>query len=105
MLHVMPDVRGTLLGNGLWLLEVLHLQFGKEARLYLCIDKWNCPTQVHRQLSLTQAVQSKLNPTGLALVMGMKAQIQDVLSQYSMFIYNSSTEKCRCIVWQECLIE
>ena len=34
---------------------VPHSQFGEGARPHLCMDKWNCPTPVHRQLSLTQA--------------------------------------------------
>ena len=62
-----------------------YSQFGEEARSYLCMDEWNCPTPVRRQLDLTQAIRSKLNLTGLALVIGMKAQSLDVLSQYSVF--------------------
>ena len=51
--------------------EVPHLQFGGGVRPHLYMDKWNCPT-VHKQLSLIQAVQDKLIPKGLALVLGMK---------------------------------
>ena len=64
---------------------VPYSQFGEEARSYLCMDEWNCPTPVRRQLDLTQAIRSKLNLTGLALVIGMKARSLDVLSQYSVF--------------------
>ena len=46
---------------------------------------------VHRQISLMQAVQVKLIPTDLVLVLGMKVQSLDVFSQYYMsplfFIY------------------
>ena len=38
--------------------EALHSQFNKGVRSHLCMDIWNCPTPVHRQLSLTQAVQA-----------------------------------------------
>ena len=54
------------------------LQFGEGARLHLCMNEWNCSTLVRRRLSLTQAVQDNLNPTVLALVMGMKANSQNV---------------------------
>ena len=40
--------------------EALHLNFGKGAIPYLCMDEWNRPTPVRRQLSLTQAVRGKL---------------------------------------------
>ena len=53
-------------------------QFGKGARLHLCMNEWNRPTLVRRALSLIQAVQDKFNPTGLALVMGMKAHSLDI---------------------------
>ena len=65
--------------------EAPHLQFGEGARLYLCMDEWNCPTPVRRRLSLTQVVQGKLIPTGLALVLGVKLWILEVFSHYSVF--------------------
>ena len=65
--------------------ETLHMQFSKGARLHLCMDEWNCATPFCRQLSLTQTVQSKLIPTGLTLVLGMKTQSLDVFSKYSTF--------------------
>ena len=34
--------------------EAPHLQFGEGARPHLCMDEWNRPTTVCRQLSLTQ---------------------------------------------------
>ena len=40
-------------------------QFEEEARPHLCMEEWNRPTAVRRQLSLTQAVREKLIPTGL----------------------------------------
>ena len=43
-----------------------HSQFGEGARLHLCMDEWNCPTPVCRQLNLTQAVRGKLIPIGQA---------------------------------------
>ena len=50
----------------------LYLQFGEGASPHLCMDEWNSTTLIHRQLSLTQAVQGKLTITGLALVLGIK---------------------------------
>ena len=78
-------------------------QFDEGVRLHLCVDKWNHPTPVCRQLSLTQAVWGKPNPTGL--VIGVKAWSLDVLLQYPCFICNSSTKKCRCLVQQSYLID
>ena len=66
-------------------LEALYLQFGKGARLHLCMDEWNCPTPVGRRLSLTQTVRGKLIPTGLALVLGIKLWSLEVCSQYTVF--------------------
>ena len=65
--------------------EVPHSQFGEGARPHLCMDKWNCPTPVCRRLSLTQAAQGKPIPTGLAPVLGTKAQSLEVFSQYFVF--------------------
>ena len=65
--------------------EALHSQFSEGARPHLCMDKWNCPTPVHRWLSLTQAAWGKLIPTGLALVSGTKARSLEAFSQYSAF--------------------
>ena len=62
-----------------------HSQFGKGARPHLCMDKCNRPKPVRRELSLTQAHRDKLIPTGLALVLGIKAQSLEVISQYSAF--------------------
>ena len=60
----------------------LHSQFGEEARLHLCMDEWNCPTPVLKQLL---AAWDKLIPTGLAPVMGTKTRSLEELSQYSTF--------------------
>ena len=65
--------------------EAPHSQFGEGARPHLCMDEWNCPTPVCRQLSLTQAAQGKPIPTGLALVLGTKARSLEAFSQYSAF--------------------
>ena len=65
--------------------EVPHLQFGEGARPHLCMDKWNRPTPVHRQLSLTHAARGKPIPTGLAPVPGTKTQSLEAFSQYSVF--------------------
>ena len=65
--------------------EVPHLQFGEKARPHLCMDKWNHPTPVCRQLSLTQAAWGKPIPTGLAPVPGTKAWSLEAFSQYSIF--------------------
>ena len=65
--------------------EAPHSQFGEGAIPHLCMDEWNCPTPICRQLSLSQAVQGKPIPTGLAPVLGTKAQSLDAFSQYSVF--------------------
>ena len=65
--------------------EAPHSQFSEGARPHLCMDEWNCPTPVHRWLSLTQAAQGKPIPTGLALVSGTKARSLEAFSQYSAF--------------------
>ena len=62
-----------------------HSQFGEGARPNLCMDEWNRPTPVCKRLSLTQAAQGKPIPTGLAPVLGTKAQSLETLSQYSVF--------------------
>ena len=54
-----------------------HLQCGEEARFHSCMDEWNRPTPVCRRLSINQAVQGKLIPTSLVLVMGVKARSQN----------------------------
>ena len=46
--------------------EVPHSQFGEGVRPHLYMDEWNCPTLVHRRLSLTQGTWGKPIPTGLA---------------------------------------
>ena len=66
-------------------LVALHLQFGEGVRSHLCMDEWNRPTSICSWLSLTQAVQGKLIPTGLALVLGIKTQSLEAFSQYSVF--------------------
>ena len=63
----------------------MHSQFSEGAIPHLCMDKWNHPTPVNRQLNLAQAVLGKLIPTGLALVLGIKTQSLEIFSQYSMF--------------------
>ena len=62
-----------------------HSQFGEGARPHLCMDEWNCPTSVRRQLSLTQAARIKPIPTGLAPVRGTKTRSLEAFSQYSAF--------------------
>ena len=64
---------------------VPHSQFGEGAKPHLCMDEWNRPTPVRRLLSLTQAAQGKLIPTGLALIPGTKALSLEAPSQYSLF--------------------
>ena len=57
-----------------------HFQFGEGARPHLCMDEWNRPTLVCRQLSLTQAARGKPIPTGLAPVPGTKARNLETFS-------------------------
>ena len=83
--------------------EAPHLQFGEGARPHLCMDKWNHPTPVCRQLSLTPAVWGKPIPTGLVLVLGIKTQSMKVFSQYSALHLWFVPQKCRCQIWQGCL--
>ena len=42
--------------------EAPHSQFGERARPHLCMEEWNCPTPVRRQLSLTQAARGNPIP-------------------------------------------
>ena len=77
-----------------------HSQFNDGARPHSYIDEWNCPTLVCRHLSLTQPVRGKLNPTGLALVMGTKARAWMCLHSIPGSIYNSYTEKRGFLVRQ-----
>ena len=65
--------------------EAPHSQFGEGARPHLCMEEWNRPTPVRRQLSLTQAARDKPIPTGLAPVPGTKARSLEAPSQYSVF--------------------
>ena len=65
--------------------EAPHSQFGEGARPHLCMDEWNRPTPVRRQLSLTQAARGKPIPTGLAPVPGTKARSLEAFLQYSIF--------------------
>ena len=65
--------------------RVPHLEFSEGAKPYLCMDKLNHQNQYTGDLSFNEAVWGKLNPTGLALVNGIKAWSLDVLSQYSAF--------------------
>ena len=65
--------------------EAPHSKFGEGARPHLCMDEWNRPTPVRRQLSLIQATWSKPIPTGLAPVSGTKARSLEAFSQYSVF--------------------
>ena len=62
-----------------------HSQFGEKARPHLCMDKWNLPTTVLKQLSSTQAAGDKPIPTGLTPVLGTKTQSLEEFSQYSSF--------------------
>ena len=61
-----------------------QVQYSEKARQYLGMDKGNRPTPVRRQLSLTQAVRSKANLTGLVLVLGIRARNLNLSSEYSV---------------------
>ena len=82
--------------------EALHSQFGEQARPHLCMDKWNRPTPVRRQLSLTEASRGKPISTSLAPVPGTKARSLEAFSQYSVSICEFSIQKRGCQVWQGC---
>ena len=84
-------------------LEAPHSQFGKGARPHLCIDKWGCPTPVRRQLSLTQDVWGKFDPTGLSLILGIKHGTWMYPRSTPRSIYKLSNEKRGCQVPQGCL--
>ena len=82
--------------------EAPHSQFGEEARPHLCVDEWNRPTLVLKRLSLTQAAREKPIPVGLAPILGTKTRSLEKFSQYSFSIYDLSTQKRGCQVWQGC---
>ena len=82
--------------------EAPHSQFGKGARPHLCMDEWNRPTPVRRQLSLTQAARGKPIPTGLAPVPGTKAQGLEDFHTTPFSICDLSIQKHGCLVWQGC---
>ena len=65
--------------------EAPNLQFGEGAKPYSCMDEWNRPTPIRRQLSLTQAARHTPIPAGLAMVPGTKARSLEAPSQYSLF--------------------
>ena len=65
--------------------EVLHSQFGKEARPHLCMDESNRRTPVCRRLSLTQAARDKSIPISLAPAPGRKTRSLETFSEYSAF--------------------
>ena len=79
-----------------------HSQFGEGARPHLCMDEWNRPTPVRRQLSLTQAARGKPIPTGLAPVPGTKHEAWKHFHSTSFSISNLSIQKRGCQVWQGC---
>ena len=76
VLHVVPDM--VLLERGLRYLQ------RRRTRNYLHMDEWNRPTPVRRRLSFTLVVWGKLNPIGLALVLGIKVRSLDVLPHHSV---------------------
>ena len=82
--------------------EAPHSQFGEEARPHLCMDKWNRPTLICRQSSLTQAARGKPIPTDLAPVPGTKARSLEAFLQYSVFHLWFSIQKRGCQFWQGC---
>ena len=86
VLHVVPDVWGTLLKRGpRFVLRRRTLQFSEGTKPHLRMGEWNHPTPVRRRLSLTQAVRDKFIPTGLTPVLGMKTRNLKVFWQYSAF--------------------
>ena len=82
--------------------EVPHSQFGEGARPHLCMDEWNCPTPVHRQLSLTQATRGKPIPTGLAQSQAQKHGAWKYFHSTPFSISDLSIQKRGCQVWQGC---
>ena len=82
--------------------EVPHLQFGEGARPHLCMDEWNRPTPVRRQLSLTQAARGKPIPTGLALSRAQKRKAWKHFHSTSFSICDLSIQRRGCQVWQGC---
>ena len=89
MLHVVPDVWGMLLER--------VLRFFQRGR-----TRNSAKERDPRWLSLTQAVRSKLIPTSLALILGIKTRSLKVFSQYPLFHLWLSTQKRGCQVWQGC---
>ena len=58
----------------------------------MCMDEWNRPAPIRRELSLTQAVWGKLDRTGPALIVGMKTRSLEEFLQYFAF-HNLFTKK------------
>ena len=74
--------------------EAPHLQFCEGLRPHLCMDKWNCPTPVCRQSSLTQAAWAR-----------SRAQKQGAWKHFHstpFSICDLFIQKHRCQVWQGC---
>ena len=82
--------------------EAPHLQFGEGVTPHLCMDKWNCPTPVHRRLNLTQAAWGKPIPTGLAPVQAQKHRAWKHCHSTMFSICDLSIQKHGCQVWQGC---
>ena len=82
-----------------------HIPLSEGARPYLCMKRWNHPTPVRRQLSLTQAVCGKLIPTGLALVLGMKTRNLDTFLRYSAFHLQFVYGEAQILSPESCLID
>ena len=74
--------------------EVPHSEFDEGVRLHLCMDEWNHPTPVLRQLSLTQALRDKHIPTGLALILGIKTQPGSILTAlpFHLWFFHSEAQ-------------
>ena len=60
----------------------LHSQFNEGARPHFCMDELNRLTPVCTRLNLTRAIRDKPIPTGEVLILSMKAQNFNVISQH-----------------------
>ena len=82
--------------------EAPHSRFGEGASPHLCMDKWNRPTPVRRQLSLTQAARGKPISTGLTLLSGTKHGAWKHFHSTPLSICDLSIQKRVCQVCQGC---
>ena len=79
-----------------------HLQFGEGARPHLCMDKWNCPTPVCRQLSLTKLLGVSPSQQAWHWSQAQKHRAWKHFHSTPHSICGLSIQRRGCQVWQGC---